>query len=140
VKPKKPSEKDGLPPPGEAISKAKKYFILQEMIAKVTQAQAKSYQPRRFPIYQELMEVNGQPVRGAQFLNLSAAGARLRLPFAQPQQSQITLKFTLPDHDQTFAILGRVLWSRPMLEKGWHELEIQFYQYYWEIDQILRSA
>ncbi len=140
MKSKKLNEKDGLPTPGETISKAKKYFILQELIANVTKEQARRYQPRCFPLYQELMEVNGQPVRGAQFLNLSAAGARLRLPFTQPQQSQITLKFTLPDHDQTFAILGRVLWSRPALEKGWHELEIQFYQYYWEIDQILRGG
>lgn len=121
------------------VRRARDYLIKKELIAKMAKQQAeKVRRARRFFINKELIEVNGKPGNGALILDLSMNGARLRLPFCPPFMSQITLKFSLQNDNRLIFVVGRTIWSRTAPDKGWHDVGVQFYQNYWEIDQLLR--
>lgn len=119
--------------------KARNYLVNKEILVKMTKKKAeKLRKARRFVVNREVLEVNGRTGTGAQIIDLSMNGARLRLPFCPPFMSQITLKFTLQTDTKVLSVVGRVIWSRHALTKGWHEVGVQFYQNYWELDQLLR--
>jgi len=121
--------------------RARNYLITRELLEKMTKQQAeKRRKARRFQIYREILEVNGKPGNGALIIDLSMNGARLRLPFSPPFMSQIKLKFTLQSDAKIQSVVGRVIWSRRAIERDWYEVGVQFYQNYWEIDQLLRLA
>lgn len=122
-----------------AARQSRKYLLNKEMFGKLSKRQAElRRRARRFLINRELLEVNGKPGHGAQLVDLSMNGARLRLPFSPPFLSQITMKFSLLDDAKIFSVVGRVIWSRMSFTRGWYDVGVQFYQNYWEIDQILR--
>ncbi len=139
---KKTDQKSAEQAEDKAIREARRartYLINRELLEKMTKKQAERLRKaRRFPVNRELLEVNGKPGNGAQLLDLSMNGARLRLPFSPPFMSQITLKFTLQTDARIQSVIGRVIWSRRGLDKDWYEVGVQFYQNYWEIDQLLR--
>jgi PilZ domain len=123
----------------EAVRKARKQILNQEMLAKLAMEQKrKSQRIRRFKINLDILEANGVPGRGSKIVDLSMNGAKLELPFSPPFMSQIALKFGLPESEKIFQVVGRVIWSKMTLQKGWYEVGVQFYQNYWEIDHELR--
>jgi hypothetical protein len=140
MKEKESGKPEAGPPVAEFGSKARKYFLYTEFLKTMMKQKAERRQSRRFPVHRELMEVNGRPGGGAKILDLSASGARLYLPFTQPQLSLITFKFALEDQGQVFRVVGRVIWSREAPTKNWHYVGIQFFQNYWEIEQWLHRA
>jgi len=95
---------------------------------------------RRYVINRELLEINGAPAKGLKILDLSSNGARVELHFLPPFMTQISLKFALPEANKVFQVRGRVLWSKITPTRGRYEVGVQFYQNYWEIDQLLRNA
>jgi hypothetical protein len=122
-----------------AARKARKNLLNQEMLAKL--ARKKDEQRRRarkYVVNTELLETNGAPGGGARIIDLSMNGARLELPFSPPFMSQMTLKFTLQGSKKIMRVVGRVIWSRIGLKRNWYEVGVQFYQNYWEIEQLLR--
>jgi hypothetical protein len=86
----------------------------------------------------ELLEANGSPGKGSKIIDLSMNGAKLELPFSPPFMSQMVLKFALNGSNKILSVMGRVLWSKMTLQRGWYEVGVQFYQNYWEIDHLLR--
>ncbi|MGQ9920925.1 MAG: PilZ domain-containing protein [Desulfobacca sp.] len=141
---KKTAQKSPGPSDEKTVLEARKtrnYFIKRELLKKIFKKQADKRQPAPyFQINRELLEVNGKPGNGAQVLNFAINGARLRLPFSPPLMSQIRFKFTLQSDARTHSIAGQVIWSQRVRDKDWYEVEVQFYQNYWEIDQLLRLA
>jgi hypothetical protein len=122
-----------------AARKAKKYIINREILAKLKKKREEQRRrARKFVLNSELLETNGRPGRGSKIIDLSMNGARLELPFSPPFMSQMEFKFSLGGPEKIFKVVGRVLWSRMTLQRGWYEVGIQFYQNYWEIDQLLR--
>jgi hypothetical protein len=125
--------------PIAATRKAKRYIINKEILALSKKKREEQHRrARRFAINTELLEINGKPGQGAKIIDLSMNGAKLELPFSPPFMSQMTLTFSLGGAEKVFKVVGRVIWSRTSLEKGWFEVGIQFYQNYWEIDYLLR--
>lgn len=119
--------------------KAKKYIINKELVAKLAKKRKDDpHRARRYRINTGLLEANGKPGAGSKIIDLSINGAQLELPFAPPFMSQMTLKFKLEGAPEVLRVVGRVLWSRTALQRGWYEVEVQFYQNYWEIDHFLR--
>ena len=119
--------------------KAKKNFINKEILAKLEKKREEQRRrSRRYRLNTELLEVNGRPGKGSKIIDLSTNGAKVELPFSPPFMSQMTLKFELQGAQKVLQVVGRVLWSKMTLKRGWYEVGIQFYQNYWEIDQLLR--
>lgn len=122
-----------------AARKANKNLLNQEILAKLArQKDEQLRRARRFVVNTELLETNGAPGGGAKIINLSINGARLELPFSPPFMSQITLKFALQGSKKIMRVVGRVIWSRIGLKRNWYEVGVQFYQNYWELEQLLR--
>jgi hypothetical protein len=122
-----------------ATRKAKRYIIKKELLALLQKKREEQpRRARRFAINTELLEVNGKSRRGAKIVDLSMNGAKLALPFSPPFMSHMTLTFSLGGAEKVFKVVGRVIWSRMSLEKGWFEVGMQFYQNYWEIEYVLR--
>jgi hypothetical protein len=122
-----------------AARKAKKYILNKEILVK--QAKKRDEQrrrARRYVVNTELLEANGSPGKGSKIIDLSMNGAKLELPFSPPFMSQMVLKFALNGSNKILSVVGRVLWSRMTLQRGWYEVGVQFYQNYWEIDYLLR--
>ena len=119
--------------------KAKKYIINKEILAKQEKKKLEQQRrARRYRLNTELLETNGAPGKGSKIIDMSTNGARLELPFSPPFMSQMTLKFELQGAQKVFRVVGRVIWSRMTLKRGWYEVGVQFYQNYWEIDHLLR--
>lgn len=119
--------------------KARKYALNREILAKLEkQRQENRRRARRFLVNTELLEANGAAGNGSRILDLSMNGARLELPFSPPFMSQMMLKFNLQGSQKILSVVGRVLWSKMTLQRGWFEVGVQFYQNYWEIDHLLR--
>jgi hypothetical protein len=123
----------------KASRRAKRYIFNKDILAKLKRKREEQHRrARRFAITINLLEANGRPGQGARIIDLSMNEARVELPFAPPFMSQMALTFALGGADKVFKVVGRVIWSRMLLEKGWYEVGIQFYQNYWEIDHLLR--
>jgi hypothetical protein len=123
----------------EAARKARKHVLNQEMLAKMAKEQKRQRQrARRYRIDLEILEANGIPGKGSKIIDLSMNDAMLELPFSPPFMSQLAFKFGLQESEKIFRVVGRVIWSKMTLKKGWYEVGVQFYQNYWEIDQELR--
>jgi hypothetical protein len=119
--------------------KTRKYLLNQEILAKLEQKRKiQRRHARRYNINAELIETNGNPGNGSKIIDLSMNGAKVEVPFSPPFMSQIALKFSLPESEKIFHVVGRVIWSRMTLQRGWYEVGVQFYQSHWEIDQLLR--
>lgn len=119
--------------------KVKRYIINKQILAKLEKKREEQRRrARRFVIDSELLEANGIPGRGSRIIDLSMNGAKLRLAFSPPFMSQISLKFSLQGSTKIFTVMGRVIWSRMTMQRGWYDVGVQFYQNYWEIDQLLR--
>jgi hypothetical protein len=117
----------------------KKYIIDKEIFTKLTkQREEHRRRARRYAVNTDLLEVNGTSGNGSKIIDLSMNGARLELPFSPPFMSQITLKFALEGSQKILRVVGRVIWSKMTFQRGWYEVGAQFYQNYWEIDQLLR--
>ncbi len=122
-----------------AIRKAKKYLLNQEMLARIEKKQQLERQrARRYRVNSEVLEANGNPGKGSKIIDLSMNGAKVNVPFSPPFMSQMVLKFGLQESEKIFRVVGRVIWSRMTLQKGWYEVGVQFYQNYWEIEHVLR--
>jgi hypothetical protein len=122
-----------------AARKARKYLLNQDMLAKLGKKRdEKQRRARRYAVNTELLETNGIPGNGSKIIDLSMNGAKLELPFSPPFMSQIVMKFVLQGSTKILRVVGRVIWSRTALQRGWYEVGVQFYQNYWEIDQLLR--
>lgn len=119
--------------------KSKKYIINKEILAKLEKKrEEQKRRARRYRINTDLLEANGRPGQGSKIIDLSTNGARVELPFSPPFLSQMTLKFELQGAQKVLQVVGRVIWSKMTLKRGWYEVGIQFYQNYWEIDHLLR--
>ena len=119
--------------------KARKYLLNREMLAKIEkEREIQLRRARRYNINTELLEANGNPGKGSKIIDLSMNGAKVKVPFSPPFMSQIILKFGLQESKKIFRVVGRVIWSRMTLQRGWYEVGVQFYQNHWEIDQLLR--
>jgi hypothetical protein len=119
--------------------KAKKFIINKEILANLKKKQElERRRARRYLINIELLETNGMPGNGSRIIDLSTNGAKLELPFSPPFMSQMTLKFELEGGKKVFRVIGRAIWSRMTLKRGWYEVGVQFYQNYWELDHLLR--
>jgi len=119
--------------------KAKKYIITKEILAKLEKKREEERRrARRFSINTELLEANGTASEGSRIIDLSMNGAKLELPFSPPFMSQMTLKFALQGSKKILRVVGRVVWSKMTLQRGWYEVGVQFHQNYWEIDHLLR--
>jgi hypothetical protein len=122
-----------------AARRARKYLLNQDMLAKLGKKREEQLRrARRYVVNTELLETNGAPGNGGKIIDLSMNGAKLELPFSPPFMSQLVLKFPLPGSTKILRVVGRVIWSRTALQRGWYEVGVQFYQNYWEIDQLLR--
>lgn len=122
-----------------AARKAKKYILNKEIMAKLEKKREEQRRrTRRYVVNTELLEANGTPGKGSKIIDLSMNGAKLELPFSPPFMSQLVLKFALHESKKILSVVGRVLWSKMTLQRGWYEVGVQFYQNYWEIDQLLR--
>jgi hypothetical protein len=122
-----------------AARKAKRCLLNRDMLAKLQKKKDEQRRrARRFVVNAEILEANGIPGRGAQLIDLSMNGAKLEMPFSPPFMSQMVLKFALQGSQNVIRVVGRVIWSKMTLQRGWFEVGIQFYQNYWEIDQYLR--
>jgi hypothetical protein len=122
-----------------AARQAKRYLMNQEVLVKLEKKrQQERRRARRYAINTELLEVNGIPGNGAKIIDLSTNGARLELPFSPPFMSQMTLKFELQGAKKALSVVGRIIWSKMTLKKGWYLVGVQFYQNYWELDHLLQ--
>jgi hypothetical protein len=119
--------------------KAKKYLLNRDLLTRMAKRQEEERRrARRYLINTELLEANGNPGKGSKVIDLSMNGARLELPFSPPFMSQLVLKFSLQQSTKIFRVVGRVIWSKMTRQRGRYEVGVQFYQNYWEIDQLLR--
>jgi hypothetical protein len=122
-----------------AARKAKKFLLHHGLLVRMGKKREKERRgARRYLVNTELLEANDSPVTGAKVIDLSMNGARLQLPFSPPFMSQMVLKFSLPQSPKIIGVVGRVIWTRITLQRGWYEVGVQFYQNYWELDQLLR--
>jgi hypothetical protein len=122
-----------------AVRKAKKYLLNHELLTRMAKKrEVERRRARRYLVNIELLEANGNPGKGSKIIDLSVNGAILKLSFSPPFMSQIAFKFNLPPSSKIFRVVGRVIWVKMTLQKGWYEVGVQFYQNYWEIDQLLR--
>jgi hypothetical protein len=122
-----------------AARKAKKNILAHELLARMEKKrQENRRRARRYLVNTALLEVNGNQVAGAKVIDLSTNGARLGLPFSPPFMSQMVLKFGLPSSPKIMQVVGRVIWTRLTPKTDWYEAGVQFYQNYWELDQLLR--
>ncbi len=96
-------------------------------------------QHRRYLLRLELLEVNGKSVAQGLLLDLSASGARLDLPFSPPMLSPLSFKIQLPETSAPLTLAGRVIWSKPALERGRFFVGLQFYQLHWELERLLEK-
>jgi len=119
--------------------KAKRYLLNKDLLTRMAKKREdERRRARRYQINTELLEANGNPGKGSKVIDLSMNGARLELPFSPPFMSQIVLKFSLQQSSKIFQAVGRVIWAKMTQQRGWYEVGVQFYQNYWEIDQLLR--
>jgi PilZ domain len=119
--------------------KAKKYLLNRDLLTRMaTRQQEERRRARRYLINTELLEVNGNPGKDSKVIDLGMNGARLELPFSLPFMSQLVLKFSLQQSTKIVRVVGRVIWSKMTWQRGRYEVGVQFYQNYWEIDQLLR--
>ncbi len=122
-----------------SVRKATKYLLNHDLLIRMEKKQrVQRRHARRYLVNKDLLEANGNPGKGSKIIDLSVNGASLRLPFSPPFMSQMVLKFSLEHSPKIFSVVGRVIWAKMTLQRGWYEVGVQFYQNYWEIDQMLR--
>ncbi len=96
---------------------------------------------QRYPVHLEVREINGQPVADTFLVDLSALGARLESPTPLSPRNQVEFSFFLPGTDIVTRVAGAVMWMKPVLTApGRYQMGLQFFNPYWDIDQLGRSG
>jgi hypothetical protein len=96
---------------------------------------------QRYPVRLEVKEINGQPVADTFLVDLSALGARLDSPMPLSPRNRVEVSFFLPAAGQVTRLAGAVVWLKPLVSApGRYQMGLQFFNSFWDIDQLGRSG
>ncbi|MBI4643291.1 MAG: PilZ domain-containing protein [Deltaproteobacteria bacterium] len=96
---------------------------------------------QRYSVRLEVKEINGQPVADTFLVDLSALGAKLESSLPLSPRNQVEFSFLLPVTDTITKVAGVVVWLKPVMSApGRYQMGLQFFNPYWDIDQLGRSG
>lgn len=98
-------------------------------------------QASRYPTKLAVTKINGKPVTDTFLLDISALGAKLESPTPLALRFPVEVVVSLPGAQTETNLSGVVTWMRPLAASpARYLMGIQFYQRFWEIDQLARTG
>lgn len=98
-------------------------------------------QAQRYTAKMVVTNVNGQPVSDAFLLDISALGAKLESSTPMAPRNPVEVVVLLPWAQTEANFAGVVTWIQPLgASPGRYLMGIEFYQRFWDIDQLGRAG
>ncbi len=96
---------------------------------------------QRYRAKLEVININGQPVNDSFLLDISALGAKLESSTHLALRYPVEIVVLLPWTQTETRLAGVLTWIQPLAgSSGRYQMGIEFYQRFWEIDQLGRAG